>query len=67
MTVRELKEFVNKIPEEYNDYTLVSGISDDEKTSHVIVTDLDEYVFSYRSTNKKYCCVNMYTDRFNDT
>lgn len=64
MTVKELKEFINKIPEEYNDYTLVSSISDDEKTSHVIVTDLDEYVFSYHGTNIKFCCVNMYTDRF---
>jgi len=62
MTIKELKEFINKIPEEFDDYTLVSSTNDENPTEFVRVTEMDYSTFSIRGFNEKYCCVNMYRD-----
>ena len=60
MTIKELKEFINKIPEEFDDYTLVSSTNDENPTEFDRVTEMDYSTFSIRGFNEKYCCVNMY-------
>lgn len=60
MTIKELREFINKIPEEFDDYTLVSSTNDENPTEFDQVTEMDYSTFSIRGFNEKYCCVNMY-------
>lgn len=62
MTIKELREFINKIPEEFDNYTLVSSTNDENPTEVDRVTEMDYYTFSVRGLNEKYCCVNMYRD-----
>ena len=62
MTIKELREFIDKIPKEYDDYTLVSSTNNEDLSKTAIVTEMEDFAFSIHGSDEKYCCVNMYMD-----